>query len=143
MMMMAIMINVQLKNYYTTFFGMAQALAAWLLYIVATDSYRGVARLSSDRTADIKKKLKKMPRDIVCIVLLIVAFYIVYLPPVRVLLFDVDKYAFFPCNVPFENHWDFRIHEVRYSTESCFCSLVISLSWQLAVSSAVTLTRAT
>jgi len=107
--------DVQLKNYYTTFFGMAQALAAWLLYVIATDSYRSVARLSSDRAADIKKKLKRIPRDIVCIVLLIAAFYSAYLPPLRVLLFGVDKYAFFPCNVPFENHWDFRIHEVRGS----------------------------
>jgi len=103
----------QLKNYYTTFFGMAQATAAWLLYVIATDSYRSVACLSYDRVAEIKRKLKRMPRDIVCIVLLIVVFYSGYLPPLRLLLFGVDRYAFFMCNVPFENHWDFRIHEVR------------------------------
>jgi len=104
----------QLKNYYTTFFGMAQATAAWLLCIVATDAYRSVACLSSDKTAVIKKKLKEIPWDIACIVLMIVAFYSAYLPPVRVLLFRVDKNAFFMCNVPFENHWDFRIHEVSF-----------------------------
>jgi len=103
----------QLKNYYTTFFGMAQAIAAWMLYIIATDAYRSVACISSDRTAIIKKKLKKIPQDIVRIVVLITLFYSTYLPPLRVLLFSLEKHAFDMCNVPFENHWDFKIHEVR------------------------------
>jgi len=57
---------------------MAQATAAWMLYIIATDSYRSVAYMSTDRTAVIKKKLKKIPLDIACIVLMIAAFYSVY-----------------------------------------------------------------
>ena len=84
-----------------------------MLYFLATDAYRSVARISTQDGADaIKRKLKRMPRDIACVVLLIGAFYGAYLPPVRALLFRLDKYAFFMCNVPFENQWDFKIHEV-------------------------------
>jgi len=111
----------QLKNYYTMFFGMAQTTAAWMLYVIATDAYRTVACLSSDRATEIKNKLKRIPRDVACIVLMIIIFYVAYLPPVRVLLFSIDMYAFFPCNVPFENHWDFRIHEVR--RQPCYQSM--------------------
>ena len=112
--------HMQLKNYYTTFFGMSQATAAWMLYIVSTDAYRSVACLTSyERTSIIKNKLKKIPRDIACIVLIIALFYCAYLPPLRVLLFGVDNYAFFLCNVPFENHWDFKTREVRNTIRFC------------------------
>ena len=83
-----------------------------MLYFVATDAYRSVARISSHRGDAIKQKLRKIPRDIAGVILLIAAFYCAYLPPLRTLLFRVDKYAFFMCNVPFENHWDFKIGEV-------------------------------
>jgi len=120
----------QLKNYYTTFFGMAQAMAAWMLYFVATDAYRSVARMSSERTAVMRKKLRKIPRDIAYIVLIIAAFYSTYLPPLRVLMYRVDNSSFHLCNVPFENHWDFKIPEVIrivallspfYSSRATFC----------------------
>jgi len=103
----------QLKNYYTSFFGMAQATAVWMLYFVATDAYRSVTYLSTDKSDVMKKKLKKIPRDIACMIVIIVVFYSAYLPPMRVLLFRLDKQAFFMCNIPFENHWDFKIREVR------------------------------
>jgi len=103
---------VQLKNYYTTFFGMAQTIAAWMLYFIGTDACRSVAHISTERQSATARKLKKIPRDIAATVLLIALFFCAYLPPLRVLLLRVDKYAFFICNVPFENHWDFRIHEV-------------------------------
>lgn len=110
--MFVFLLCVQLKNYYSTFFGMSQAIAAWMLYFVAVDAYRSVAYLSTERTAVMKKKLKKIPRDIAITAVLIVAFYSAYLPPLRVLLFHAENYAFFMCNVPFENHWDFKINEV-------------------------------
>ena len=53
-----------------------------------------------------------MPRDIAGVVLLIAAFYCAYLPPLRTLLYRLDNYAFYMCNVPFEKHWDFNIREV-------------------------------
>jgi len=61
-----------------------------------------------------------MARDMACVVVVIAAFYCAYLPPLRALLFGVDQYAFFMCNVPFENHWDFKIREVScgFSTKA-------------------------
>ena len=96
--------QLQHKGYLTTVVSVFQCVAAWLLYVVATDSYRAV-RVNSKPA-----KILELPlsRRYVCLVILgAILFHVPYLPPIRALLYQANPSGFNPCTVPMELHWDF------------------------------------
>lgn len=105
--------RLELVNYLTTFVGAAQTFAAWMLYIVATDAYRSVRQLTISEKIF---QIRRAPLYVVGLILIVGGFYSAYLPPVRVEFFKfANETGYNLCNIPIENHWDFKYDEVPSS----------------------------
>lgn len=105
--------RLELLNYLTTFVGAAQTFAAWMLYVVATDAYRSVRQLTISEKIF---QIRRAPGYVVLLLLAVGGFYSAYLPPVRVEFFKfANETGHDLCNIPIENHWDFKYDEVPKS----------------------------
>lgn len=105
--------RLELLNYLTTFVGAAQTFAAWMLYVVATDAYRSVRQLTISEKIF---QIRRAPGYVVLLLLVVGGFYSAYLPPVRVEFFKfANETGYNLCNIPIENHWDFKYDEVSKS----------------------------
>ena len=95
-------------NYFSTVLAIVQTVDVWMLYFVATDSYRSVCLLSRKDSTKIVK-IRHAPRYLAGLMTFILVFFVAYLPPVRIAMYHLSPDHFDLCNVPFENHWDFKI----------------------------------
>ena len=95
----------------TIIMSVSQCTSIWLLYIVATDSYRAI------RLYQKPSKLRQIAQarsNIVFIIIGSIIFHIPFIPQIRVFLYKMDPDGFDPCIIPVEEHWDFKSPSTDY-----------------------------
>ena len=97
--------QMRLMSYVTTVMSLSQCLSIWLLYIVATDSYRAV-RLHQKPSKI--RQLSHAKYNIILVFFVAILFHVPFVPAIRLLIYQLDPVGFDPCNVPVEEHWDFK-----------------------------------
>lgn len=102
-------------NYLTSALGSAQTFAVWMLYVASVDAYRSVRQLAVPEKIF---QIRRAPLYVLFLAVSVVAYYALYLPPVRVGLYhSLDSYNFTLCNVPYENNWDFVAATVEQTSD--------------------------
>jgi uncharacterized membrane protein len=117
----------QTMNWLTSAVALSQTLAAWMLYVLATNCYQSVHQLLSTDAHKMNRSSCKYRWNIIIVLVGVVVFYVGYIPPVRLALFTLNQQVSTLCNVPYQNHWNFEINEV--TVHNVFYILYYSLSY--------------